>query len=75
VPGRRVGETVVVPTCSLTLRVLEVRGKTVRLGFEAPPQVHIQREEVYLRAKLLRNELESPESTYSPVHANHRTAK
>jgi carbon storage regulator CsrA len=49
--GRKVGETVVVPACCLSVSVLEVRGNRVRLGFAAPPQVRIKREEVFVRDK------------------------
>ncbi len=42
----RIGENVI-------LRVVEIRGNVVRLGFDAPPDVAIHREEVWeqIRAK------------------------
>ncbi len=33
----------------ITVRILEVKGRHVRLGIEAPPEVSIQRREVILR--------------------------
>lgn len=44
--SRKVGKRIVVPQCGLTVTVLAVEGKTVRLGFTAPPEVHILRAEV-----------------------------
>jgi carbon storage regulator len=45
--SRRQGETIVVGN-SVTVTVLEVRGNRVRLGFNAPMEVPIHREEVHL---------------------------
>lgn len=33
----------------ITVRVLEIRGRHVRLGIEAPPEVSIQRREIIVR--------------------------
>jgi len=33
----------------IVLRVVDIRGDTVRLGFEAPKHVKIHREEIYLK--------------------------
>jgi carbon storage regulator len=43
--SRRVGESVVIGD-EVVVRVLEVRGDTVRLGVEAPRSVEVHREEV-----------------------------
>jgi carbon storage regulator len=43
---RKPGESVVVNN-SIRLKVIEVSAGVVRLGFEAPPDVSIYREEVY----------------------------
>ena len=43
--GRRVGERVVMSN-GVVVKVLAVRGQQVRLGFEAPEEVHIRREEL-----------------------------
>jgi carbon storage regulator len=45
--ARKVGEGVVVGS-SIRVKVLEVSAGTVRLGFEAPADVSIYREEIYL---------------------------
>ena len=36
----------------IIVKLLEVKGKQVRLGVEAPPGLHIDREEVYERKQL-----------------------
>jgi len=48
--SRKYGERIRISD-TVTLTVLEVRGGTVRLGFEAPADVPIHREEVYLRIR------------------------
>jgi carbon storage regulator len=47
--SRRVGERIVVPGCDLTITVVQVKGKQVRLGVSAPDQLAIHREEVWQR--------------------------
>lgn len=42
---RRTGETVMIGD-NVTVTVLGVKGSQVRLGFKAPPEVHIVREEL-----------------------------
>ncbi len=44
---RKVGETIRIGD-AVTVRVLEVRGSQVRLGIDAPSDVRIFREEVWL---------------------------
>jgi carbon storage regulator CsrA len=44
--SRKVGEQVFVPPCRLTVRVLDITGGRVRLGFSAPPGVAILRQEI-----------------------------
>lgn len=44
---RKKGEIVVLPTLGIKVTVLEVRGDKVRLGFEAPRDVPIHREEIH----------------------------
>ena len=46
--SRRVGESVRIGD-DVTLTVLGVKGTQVRLGFAAPREVAVNREEVYLR--------------------------
>lgn len=46
--SRRVNERIVVPSLGVTLVVLEVKGKKVRLGISAPANVRIARQELLL---------------------------
>jgi carbon storage regulator len=43
---RRVGESIFVPDCELTVKILEVRGSKVRLGIKAPESTKILRAEL-----------------------------
>jgi len=43
---RRIGESILVPECELTVKILEVRGSKVRLGITAPYSTKILREEL-----------------------------
>ena len=45
--SRKPGERVVVPHLELALTVPAVEGKTVRLGFSAPEDLAVYREEVW----------------------------
>ncbi|MFL5341648.1 MAG: carbon storage regulator [Gemmataceae bacterium] len=47
--SRKVGERLVLPDTGVTITVVSVRGRAVRLGFEAAPGVVICREEIYRR--------------------------
>jgi carbon storage regulator len=47
--SRKIGEAIVMPNCDLTITVLGVEGKKVRLGLTAPPDVSMHRAEVWLR--------------------------
>ena len=44
--SRRVDESVMIAD-DIMVKIVEIRGDKVRLGFEAPPDVPIHREEVY----------------------------
>jgi carbon storage regulator len=48
--NRRAGEAVIVNN-AIEVRVVEVRGRTVRLGFSFPPDVSVLREEVFLQIR------------------------
>ncbi len=44
--SRKVGERIVLPGSGVTVTVLSQRGRTIRLGFDAPPDVLVCREEI-----------------------------
>jgi carbon storage regulator len=44
--SRKIGESIVINN-SIELTVIEVRGKTVKLGFNVPPDVTVLRKEIY----------------------------
>lgn len=44
--SRRVGERVLLDGGAVVVTVLAVRGSQIRLGFDAPPDVDVQREEL-----------------------------
>jgi carbon storage regulator CsrA len=47
--SRRTYEKIVLPEVQTTVQVVAIRGGTVRLGFEAPPELRVFREEVWER--------------------------
>lgn len=46
--SRKEGETIVVDQGHITFKILEIRGDKVRVGVEAPPDVSVDRQEVWL---------------------------
>jgi carbon storage regulator len=62
---RKVGETIRIGE-AVTVRVLEVRGSQVRLGIEAPPDVRIFREEVWLAMRAEQVDGEADASAAAP---------
>jgi carbon storage regulator len=56
--SRKLGEGIVVPDCGVTITVLAVEGKTVRLGVAAPAAVAVNREEV--ERKVRRQQPDTP---------------
>jgi carbon storage regulator len=54
--ARKLGEKLVIPGCGLTITVLRIQGKKVRLGITASPAVEIHREEVWRRISAVRDE-------------------
>ena len=49
--SRKVDEDILIGGL-VTVRVVEIRGDKVRLGIDAPPQVPVYREEIYLARQL-----------------------
>src|SRR6516164_3865760 len=47
--SRKLGERVLVPQCGLSITVVAVEGNLIRLGFTAPSEVGVYREEVWQR--------------------------
>jgi carbon storage regulator CsrA len=47
--SRKIGEEIVLPSCQLSVKVLDVGTKSVRLGIVAPEQVPIHRKELWDR--------------------------
>ena len=45
--SRKLGERILVPHCDLTVTVVAIEGKTVRLGISAPAEVGVYREELW----------------------------
>lgn len=45
---RRVGETLMIGD-DVTVTVLDIRGRQVRLGVNAPKEIPVHREEIYVR--------------------------
>ena len=49
--SRKLGERVLVPQCGLSVTVVAIEGNVVRLGFNAPSEVGVYREEVWQRIR------------------------
>jgi carbon storage regulator len=47
--SRKLGERILVPQSGLSVTVVAIEGNVVRLGFTAPTEVGIYREEVWQR--------------------------
>ena len=43
---RRLHEKIVLPDLNITIQVVAVKGDRVRIGIEAPPDIHVMREEL-----------------------------
>lgn len=49
---RRVGEGIVLGDNEINFTILSIQGNQVRLGFNAPKHIPINRDEIYLRLQL-----------------------
>ena len=47
---RKIGEQIVIGS-DIKIKIVEVKGKQVRIGIEAPRNVEVNREEVFLQKK------------------------
>lgn len=47
---RKIGQRILVPHCNLVLTVVGIKGRNVQLGFTAPPDVAVHREEIVGKA-------------------------
>ena len=47
---RRLNGSIVIPALGITIRVSAIKGNTVRIGIDAPPDVAVYREEVLAQA-------------------------
>jgi carbon storage regulator len=45
---RRIGEEIIINGC-IRVRILAVKGNQIRIGITAPPEVRVDREEVFRR--------------------------
>lgn len=48
---RSVGERLIIGDGEITLTILDVRGNQVRLGIDAPKDIPVHREEIFLRIR------------------------
>ena len=59
---RKVGESIAIGDGSITVSVMEVKGRQVRLGISAPANTPIHRQEVFLKIKEANQQASSAQS-------------
>ncbi|MGP0629806.1 carbon storage regulator CsrA [Nitrospina sp. 32_T5] len=64
---RKVGESIRIND-DIKVTVIEIKGKTIRLGIEAAPDTKIYREEVFARIKEENQSAASPEFDPAALH-------
>lgn len=63
---RRIGETLIIGD-DVNITILGVKGNQVRLGINAPKDVSVHREEIYLRIQQEKQSVEAPEDVVEEV--------
>ncbi len=61
--SRKPGETIVIPSLDVTIRLIEVRGDKVRIGIEAPAKIGVHRTEVWQRIHEFQSDGGSPSAS------------
>jgi carbon storage regulator len=49
--SRRESEQIVIPELGITLQVIRIKGNSVKIGIDAPPNIRVLRGELQLRAE------------------------
>ncbi|MGE3803193.1 MAG: carbon storage regulator [Gemmataceae bacterium] len=60
---RKIGESIVIPGCDLTITVSKIKGKQVCLAIAAPQEVDVFRQEVWQRQNAFKAEPVASEAT------------
>lgn len=67
---RRIGEEIRIGD-DIRVRIIDIKGKQVRLGIDAPPEVIVHREEIYLRINENNLKNSDPGQTVEKLPGNH----
>ncbi len=60
--SRKIGERVLIDNASIQVKILDIKGNYVRIGFEAPKGMDIDREEIYAKKLEEKRELRKQRS-------------